>query len=116
MKKTIAIIMCLMLVVAALAGCASTAPATEAPAAADTGTEEETTIETETAPAETGGDKVINLYSFTEEVPKMVEKYIEKNPDFGYTVNATVIATTDGLYQPAAKTRRTCIAANPLSC
>jgi predicted small lipoprotein YifL len=101
MKKTIAIIMCLMLVVAALAGCASTAPATEAPAAADTGTEEETTIETETAPAETGGDKVINLYSFTEEVPKMVEKYIEKNPDFGYTVNATVIATTDGLYQPA---------------
>ena len=22
-------------------------------------------------------------------------------PDFGYTINATIIATTDGLYQPA---------------
>jgi len=44
---------------------------------------------------------VINVYSFTEEVPGMIAKYIEMNPDFGYTVNSTVIATTDGLYQPA---------------
>ena len=44
---------------------------------------------------------VLNVYSFTDEVPKMIEKYIALNPDFGYTVNATVIATTDGLYQPA---------------
>jgi len=44
---------------------------------------------------------VINLYSFTDEVPGMVEKYIENNPDFGWTVNSTIIATTDGLYQPA---------------
>jgi multiple sugar transport system substrate-binding protein len=44
---------------------------------------------------------VINLYSFTEEVPGMVQKYIETHPDFGYTVNSTVVATTDGAYQPA---------------
>ena len=44
---------------------------------------------------------VINLYSFTDEVPKMVTKYLELHPDFGYTVNPTIIATTDGLYQPA---------------
>lgn len=51
------------------------------------------------ASAESKG--VINLYTFTDEVPKMIERYIELNPDFGYTVNSTIIATTDGLYQPA---------------
>ena len=44
---------------------------------------------------------VINVYTFTDEVPKMLNRYIELNPDFGYTINATIIATTDGLYQPA---------------
>lgn len=51
------------------------------------------------ASAESKG--VINIHTFTDEVPKMIERYIELNPDFGYTVNATIIATTDGLYQPA---------------
>jgi len=45
--------------------------------------------------------KVINLWSFTDEVPKMVDKYKELNPDFDYEVNVTIIATTDGAYQPA---------------
>lgn len=44
---------------------------------------------------------VINLYTFTDEVPKMLARYLELNPDFGYTINSTIIATTDGLYQPA---------------
>ncbi|MEA4927347.1 MAG: ABC transporter substrate-binding protein [Candidatus Limiplasma sp.] len=52
-----------------------------------------------TASAE--ASKVINVYAFTKEVPDMINRYIELNPDFGYTVNATIIATTDGLYQPA---------------
>lgn len=96
MKKTIAIILSLVLALATLAACApaptaatpaeAAAPAAEAPAAA--------------APA-AEGDKVINIYTFTDEVPKMLEKYIAMHPDFGYTINATIIATTDGLYQPA---------------
>lgn len=44
---------------------------------------------------------VINLWSFTDEVPKMLEKYKELNPDFDYEINTTIIATTDGAYQPA---------------
>ncbi len=44
---------------------------------------------------------VINIYTFTDEVPKMLQRYLELNPDFGYTINPTIIATTDGLYQPA---------------
>ncbi len=43
----------------------------------------------------------INLWSFTDEVPGMVEKFLEANPDFGYTVTPTIIATTEGAYQPA---------------
>ncbi len=43
----------------------------------------------------------INLWSFTDEVPGMVDKFLEENPDFGYEVNSTVIATTEGAYQPA---------------
>ncbi|MDD6733570.1 MAG: ABC transporter substrate-binding protein [Lachnospiraceae bacterium] len=43
----------------------------------------------------------INLYAFTDEVPKMVDYYVANHPDFGYQVNTTIIATTEGAYQPA---------------
>ncbi|MCQ2576178.1 MAG: carbohydrate ABC transporter substrate-binding protein [Treponema sp.] len=46
-------------------------------------------------------NKVINLWSFTDEVPGMVEKYVAAHPELGVTVNTTIIATTDGAYQPA---------------
>jgi multiple sugar transport system substrate-binding protein len=45
--------------------------------------------------------KTINIYTFTEEVPKMLDKYKELHPDFPYEFNTTVVATTEGLYQPA---------------
>ena len=50
--------------------------------------------------------KVINVWSFTDEVPKMLDKYIElykeKNgKDFPFEIKTTIIATTDGAYQPA---------------
>ena len=31
----------------------------------------------------------------------MIDKYLEEHPDFPYTVNPTIIATTEGAYQPA---------------
>ena len=46
-------------------------------------------------------EKVINLWSFTDEVPGMVEKYLNAHPELGYKLNTTIIATTDGAYQPA---------------
>lgn len=45
--------------------------------------------------------KVINVWSFTDEVPKMLEKYKAMHPDFPYEFKVTIIATTDGAYQPA---------------
>lgn len=45
--------------------------------------------------------KTINVWSFTDEVPKMLEKFKELNPDFPYEFKTTIIATTEGAYQPA---------------
>ena len=45
--------------------------------------------------------KTINVWSFTDEVPKMIEKYKAAHPEFTYEVKTTIIATTDGAYQPA---------------
>ena len=45
-------------------------------------------------------DKTIELWAFTDEVPKMVEKYQAANPDFDWKVNVTIKGTGDG-YQDA---------------
>lgn len=45
--------------------------------------------------------KELVVWSFTDEVPKMLERYKEMNPDFDYEIKSTIIATTDGAYQPA---------------
>ena len=52
------------------------------------------------------GKTVINLWSFTDEVPNMVDKYLELHPDFAekYEIKTTIIPTTDGAYQPALDT------------
>jgi len=46
---------------------------------------------------------VLNVWAFTDEVPKMIKRYLELNPDFAakYEVKETIVATTDGAYQPA---------------
>jgi len=56
------------------------------------------------APSAYAADKtVINVMSFTDEVPNMINRYVETHPDFAdkYEIKTTIIATTDGLYQPA---------------
>ncbi len=47
--------------------------------------------------------QVINLWAFTDEVPNMVKRYMELHPDFAekYELKTTIIATTNGEYQPA---------------
>lgn len=90
LKKVVASMLALTLVAGSLVGCGSTS---DEPSTSTPGTEQGST---------TSGEKeVINLWSFTDEVPKMVDKFLELNPDFGYEVKTTIIATTDGAYQPA---------------
>ncbi|MCR5650936.1 MAG: carbohydrate ABC transporter substrate-binding protein [Lachnospiraceae bacterium] len=111
-KKVLALILSSAMAVSLLAGCgseaAAPAPAAEEPAAEEPAAEEPAAEEpaaeaatTEAAPTEGGGSGTINLWSFTDEVPGMVDKYIQDHPDFPYKINTTIIATTDGAYQPA---------------
>lgn len=46
-------------------------------------------------------EKVINVMSFTDEIPKMIQAYLDAHPELGYTMNETIVATTNGEYQPA---------------
>ena len=49
------------------------------------------------------GKTILNLWTFTDEVPGMVKKFMSTHPDFAakYEVKETIIPTTDGNYQPA---------------
>ena len=103
MKKLIAMLLALIMVLS-LAACGG-APAPAEPAPAPEAPKAEAPAEpapADPAPADPG-KTVLNIWSFTDEVPKMVNKYLELNPDFAakYEVKTTIIATTDGLYQPA---------------
>jgi len=104
-KKVISALLSVAMVATLLVGCGSKEAAAPAAEAAPAATEEAAPAAEAAAPAEEAaapaGDNVINLWSFTDEIPGMVEKYIETHPDFGYEVKTTIIATTDGAYQPA---------------
>ena len=79
-----------------------TAVSSETEATAATTTEDTYYIDPD-MPTYGRGSKVINLWSFTVEVPNMIAKYIELNPEFGeeYTVVCTITATDGGAYQTA---------------
>ena len=51
--------------------------------------------------AKAGSAVTINLWSFTDEVPGMVEKYLATHPNVNAKVNTTIIATTNQEYEPA---------------
>ena len=105
MKKLVASVLCACMVSSLLVGCGSgtsDAGTTDA-GTTDAGTTDagSTTDSSSDGDSSASGDNVINVWAFTDEVPGMIEKYIEAHPDFGYEINTTIIATTDGAYQPA---------------
>ncbi len=113
MKKVIASLLSVAMI-AAMAGCnqnttptttagGETKPAESKPAETTAAGGETTTTETTVKESYGEGSIHINMWSFTNEVPNMAKKYISLNPDFGkkYTIDVTIIATTNGTYQPA---------------
>ena len=105
-KKLLAILLVAALVLSAfgLMACGNEPSAPADPPADATGdTNDDDDNGDPPEPVEVGDRLVINLWSFTDEVPNMVVRYKELNPDFAarYHVNVTVISTTDGLYEPA---------------
>ena len=102
MKKAISLIAALSIMIGCV-GCGADSSST-----ADTGNNgggESSAAESseESSEAPSGDKQTINLYAFTDEVPKMVNKYVETHPDFAakYEVKVTQIPTTNGEYQPA---------------
>ena len=82
MKKLLSVLLAVFMVFA-LVGCGS-----------NTATDE---------PSTDSGKIKVNIMSFTDEVPGMFDKFLELHPEYAekYEPNVTIIATTDGLYQPA---------------
>lgn len=105
MKKLLACMLCACMMSSLLAGCgnngktATNEAGNEGTAAKEASSEGAADANDSTA----GGDasRTINVWAFTDEVPGMIEKYKEAHPDFDYEINTTIIATTDGAYQPA---------------
>ena len=75
MKKRLALILAVIMLVTVLAACA------------------------EGGSSQEGG--TINVWSFTDEIPNAILRYKEMNPGFAYDINVTVIATDGGGYQQA---------------
>ena len=54
--------------------------------------------------ADVSGDvQTVNLWSFTDEVPNMMEMFLENNPDYAarYDVDVTIVSDQDGAYMMA---------------
>ncbi len=108
-RRAAAVTLSACMMVSALAGCGGSEEATTAASGGDDTTTEAATEATEAGGGEEtteatsdGGSKgTINVWAFTDEVPGMIDKFVEAHPDFGYEINSTIIATTDGAYQPA---------------
>ncbi len=102
MKKLVASILCACMISSLLVGCGGSTDAGSGEAAApteDTATADDSSASASTSTADPS--KTINVWAFTDEVPGMIEKFKEAHPDFDYEINPTIIATTDGAYQPA---------------
>ena len=90
MKRTLALLLAVLMMFG-LVACAAKPDESATPAASST--DEPAVVEKQT----------INLWAFTDEVPKMVNYYVAQNPDFAekYEINTTIIATDGGAYQQA---------------
>lgn len=100
MKKFVVGALCACMVSSLLTGCGSGTSTGSVDNSSSGGTSTATVADSGKK-SDADSDKVINVWAFTDEVPGMIEKYIEGHPDFGYDINTTIIATTDGAYQPA---------------
>ncbi|WP_083180362.1 ABC transporter substrate-binding protein [Paenibacillus yonginensis] len=96
MKRVLAGVSTVLLMTTVLAACGGNSNSNSSSASSNASTSSNNTAST------SKGDKVtINLWSFTDEIPNMTNKYLETHPDANVEFKTTVIATTDGAYQPA---------------
>ena len=100
MKKALALLLVVVMVLGLVACGGSQKPADTKPA--DTKPADAKPADTKPA-GDSAGKIPVNMYFFTDEIPKMINKYMEAHPEQAekYEINYTIISTTDGLYEPA---------------
>lgn len=100
-KRFVSSVLCVTMLAALLSGCGGDKATSGDPTKAPESDNKEATKAPEGDSNTASGDKVINVWSYTDEVPKMIEQYLKDHSDLGYSMKSTIIATTDGAYQPA---------------
>jgi hypothetical protein len=108
MKRTLALITAIIMLASLLAACGGGKKESNSGSGSNGGGSSSTTT-TDSGGSSGGsggsggsGEKItINLWSFTDEIPNMTEKYKELFPDKNVEFNSTIISTTDNAYQPA---------------
>ncbi len=102
MKKALSLLAALSLM-ASFTACGTDKPADTPASTPDSQAEVESSTEESSETPPSGDKRELKVWAFTTEVPGMVTKYMELNPDFAaqYEMKESVIATTDGAYQPA---------------
>ena len=103
MKKVIASVLSLAMVAALATGCDEGNKPSDPTASQEPGVTQGSDASVSDAPTTTAkrtmtfgtGAEKINLWSFTDEIPKMVGQYVKQVPAFGekYTIECTIIAT-----------------------
>ena len=88
-------ITCLLLISMILTGCSTVIDTTNSPSIAPTKSADDTNNNVATV-TDAPTDKVINVFSATDELPNMVMKYKELHPDFPYEIKMFTFATIDG--------------------
>ena len=113
MRRVAAVALSAAMVASMVTGCGSSSDtstdtssddsATEATTAAsdDDASSDDASSDDTSSSESTGEGETINVWAFTDEVPNMIKKFKETHPDFKYEIKETIIATTDGAYQPA---------------
>ena len=91
MKKFVAGMLSFCMMAALATACSTTE--TDATTAAPAGGETTAAPAGDETTEDTSGKEIINLYAFTEEVPTMVQAFLDSHPDFAaqYAINKTVI-------------------------
>lgn len=101
MKRILAVTTTALVMASALSACGGNSNSSDN-ASSGSGASASSSASTSEVSSNGSGEKVtVNLWAFTDEIPNMEAKFLETHPDLNVEFKNTVIATTDGAYQPA---------------
>lgn len=97
MKRFLLVTIAMIMLISIVAACSGS----NAPSGTNSGSNSGSSGSSSGGSGSSGEKVTVNLWSFTDEIPNMTKKYLELNPDLNVEFVTTIIATTDGAYQPA---------------